>query len=473
VLAATNGRQQILIGSLTGPGDQVFVQVVSREGIYVVDANLLKLIPNSASMWRDTALCELPANGYDGIEVTSPEAVLDLKRNATNQTWRIVRPMQARADDAQITKLVQGLRDLSVRRFVSDDPRADLEAWGLHPPQLQIVFSQGSNTVQTLQFGRPVEGRPDMVYAMGREPGSVVTVPADALHAWRATPNDFRDRQILKLPAAVSTIEIGNGTNFTLVNTTNGSWRVEPQGFAADPVTVERFVDALQNLYARQFVKDVVAEPDLPEYGLATPKFRVNFTFSPASDGHVPPPVGLDFGNENEGEVYARRTDESAVYAVDVDKLASLPAAAGHFRQLELWKFSEDQVASLSLQKGQSLWQIQRNGERQWSLAPGSQGIVNAFAVEEAAHRLGELSAVVWTDWGEQDLDRYGLGPDALTLTVELKDGTRKSVQFGFPAPSSHVYASTVLDGEPWVFEFPSETFDLVDACLIKPSNLR
>jgi hypothetical protein len=473
VLTADGGHQQLQIGSLTGPGDQVFVQVVGLEGIQVIDAELLKLVPTSNTAWRDTSLCTLADDDYDGLLVTTPESVLELRREATNQTWRIVRPMQARADAAHLETLVQGLRDLRVERFVSDDPRADRQAWGLQPPELQIVFSKGTNTLETLQFGNAVETADDQVHAVGREPGTVVTVPSTSLQAWRATPNEFRDRQILNLPRAVASIGIGNGSTFTVVSTTNGTWRVEPPGIPADPVTVQRFVDAVQSLRAAQFVKDVVAEPDLPEYGLAQPKFRVSFTFKPGSDGQSPPPIGLDFGIEKDGLVYTRRTDENAVYGVDVEELATLPAAAGHFRQLALWDFPESQVASLTLQKGEATWEVRRNGQNQWSVAPGSQGMVNAFAVEEAAHRLGGLSAVVWTDWGEQDPALYGLGPEALSLTVELKDGGRKTVQFGYPAPSSHVYASTVLEGQPWVFEFPSETFNLVDACLITPSKLR
>jgi hypothetical protein len=473
VLTAGGGHQQLLIGSLTGPGDQVFVQVVGHEGIQVIDAELLKLVPVSDNMWRDRSLCSLPPDQPDGVLVTTPEGVLELRREATNLTWRIVRPMQARADAVHLDTLVQGLRDLRVRQFVSDDPLADREAWGLQPAELQIVFYKGTNALETLQFGGTVEAADNLVYAVGRESGTAVTVPADSLRAWRATPNEFRDRQILSLPRAAATIEVGNGTSFTVANTTNGTWRVDPPGIPADPVTVQRFVDALQNLRATQFVKDVVAEPDLPEYGLAEPKFRVSFTFKPGTDGQAPPPLGLDFGNEKEGMVYMRRTDENAVYGVDVEELATLPAAPGHFRQLALWEFTEAQVAALKLQKGKATWEVRRNGQNQWSLAPGSQGLVNAFAVEEAAHRLGQLSAVVWTDWGEQDPALYGLSPEALTLTVELKDGSRKSVQFGFPAPSSHVYAATLLDGQSWVFEFPSETFNLVEACLITPSKLR
>jgi hypothetical protein len=130
-------------------------------------------------------------------------------------------------------------------------------------------------------------------------------------------------------------------------------------------------------------------------------------------------------------------------------------------------------VAAVALQKGDKTWRLTRGGLNQWSLAPGSQGIVNAFAVEEAVHRLGQLAVVVWTDWGPEDTARYGLDETSLGLTVELKDGSRKTVRFGFPSPAGHVYAGTLLDGATWVFEFPGDAFDLLQSFLINPSNLR
>jgi len=473
ILTVGGGRQQLLIGSLTAPGDQVFVQAVGEGGVSVVDAELLKLIPASANMWRDTTLFSLSRDAYDSITVTSGQRVLELKKDSSDHSWRVVRPMQARADDALVDTRIQGLIDLSVSRFVSDNPRADREAWGLQPPGLEIVFARGTNRLRTLQFGDAVETETDALYAVGLEPTAVVVVASDPVQAWKATPNEFRDRQLLRLSRAVSSIEVSNGETFSLVNTTNGTWRIEPLGWPADPATVRRFVQALEVLRVARFVKDVVAEPDLPGYGLAAPALRMRFHLKPGKDGQPASEVGLDFGSRKDETVFVRRVDENAVYAVDFSALQALPAAPGHFRQLRVWSFDEDQVTSLTLQQGGSTWRLLHNGPNQWSLAPGSQGVVNAFAVEDVAHRLGELKAVAWTDWNQTNLVRYGVGDDSMVLTVELKDGSRKSVRFGFPAPSSHVYAATVLEGGSWVFEFPSDTYDRVRSFLIKPSNLR
>lgn len=473
VFSMGGGRQQMLIGSLTAPGDQVFVQVVGREGVSVIDAHALKLIPVSANMWRDTGLFDLDDSSFDSVLVTTGGSVLELKQTAADRSWRIVRPTQARADSRLVEELIQGLRDLSVKRFVPDDPQADRQEWGLQPSDLEIVFAKGTNRVQTLEFGKPVEGATNAIYAIGRVSSTVVVVASDPLQAWQATPNDFRDRQLIKVPRSVTSIEVGNGESFTLVKTTNGVWRIEPLGIAADIGTVHRFIRDLEALRVTQFVKDVVAEPDLPGYGLASPAFRVEIKSEPEVAGPQGPLLALEFGSRQGEAVFVRRVDENAVYALDVSALESIPAAAGHFRELTVWSFTEDQVAAVTVQRGDAAWRLIRNGLNQWSLAPGSQGIVDAFAVEEAVHRLGQLQAVIWTEWDQGDVAKYGLDEDSVSLTVELKDGSRERVRFGFSSPSGHVYASTRLEGGSWVFEFPKDTFDLVEFVLIKPSNLR
>ena len=63
-------------------------------------------------------------------------------------------------------------------------------------------------------------------------------------------------------------------------------------------------------------------------------------------------------------------------------------------------------------------------GVNKWSLAAGSQGIINPPALEETTHRLGELTALGWVARNVTDPEKnFGLSPDNLEITVELKDG--------------------------------------------------
>src|SRR6185436_14614608 len=88
-----NGSHHLLIGDKTAPGDQVFVQVVGVPGVFIVDANLLKLIPQSVVDWRETALVDWTRMPFDRLVVTNAGKILELQANTTNNHWQMIFPV--------------------------------------------------------------------------------------------------------------------------------------------------------------------------------------------------------------------------------------------------------------------------------------------------------------------------------------------------------------------------------------------
>ena len=112
---------------------------------------------------------------------------------ATNKLWRMVYPLQARANNAKTEESLQMLQSVRVRQFVPDDPRADLETFGLQPPELEVALGQGTNTIARLQFGKSPTNDTRLVYARRVGLNAIVAVPKDLLAPWYASVNDFRD----------------------------------------------------------------------------------------------------------------------------------------------------------------------------------------------------------------------------------------------------------------------------------------
>ena len=133
----------------------------------------------------------------------------------------------------------------------------------------------------------------------------------------------------------------------------------------------------------------------------------------------------------------------------------NLPTAGWQFRQRKLWSFTAADVTRLTIRQRGKTRQLQHNGPHLWSLAPGSQGIVDDLATEETVRGLVEASAVAWVARGENQRSRYGFTDTNLQLTLELKTGPAASIEFGGEAPSGSPYAAITLDGQLWIFEFP------------------
>jgi hypothetical protein len=68
---------------------------------------------------------------------------------------------------------------------------------------------------------------------------------------------------------------------------------------------------------------------------------------------------------------------------------------------------------------------------------------------------LCQLTASAWVACGEKERARYGFTDKGLQITLELKGGDKRTLDFGGAAPSGQPYAMVSVEGVPWIFEFP------------------
>lgn len=462
---------QLALGARTALGDELFAQTGDGE-IYVVDASLLKHFPRTVSEWRDPALVSLKNLAFDRLTVTNGTKVFELQRDLTNKLWRLTRPLEARADNPKIESLLRQLQTLRAVQFVTDDPKADLEPFGLQPAALEITLAQGNSTVLDLQFGKSPTNNPAQVFARRADQTGVSLVAGELLAPWRGAHEDFRDRHLADLTGAVvDEIEVRGPASFTLHRSTNDMWRVTaPENLPADTALVFDFLGGISSLQVTQFVKAVVTEPDLPNYGLA-PAAR---SFLLKSGGSNAVFAQLDFSAPQKGKTFARRSDETSVYAVRTEDLRRFSSAGWQFRERRLWNFTEDEVTRLVLRQRGITRELLRHGTNHWAFAPGSQGIINTFAVEEAVHRLGELTAATWMDRGETARANYGFTNDPIQLTLTVKRAATTNdytLDFSGAVSGRPPYGAVTLDGQPWIFEVTPALGDLIRSYLTLPTT--
>ncbi|MGO8675327.1 MAG: DUF4340 domain-containing protein [Limisphaerales bacterium] len=473
-----SGVLQLKVGARTAPGDQVYLQVVGDAGVYVVDARLLKEIPRTEDDWRDTALADLRAIPFDHIAVTNradnpnEAKVIELQHDPAANLWRIVNPdKKARADAARLSGLLHQLDSLRVKKFVSDDPKAALEPFGLQPPRLELALARGTNTLALFQFGSSPTNDPALVYARRWGQDSIVTVPTNALGGWRDQVNEFRATSVIDLPESVTAIEVYGQDHFTVQQLGTNSWRVLPQNIPADADACRDLLSGLGHLSILEPF-DAVTAPELARYGLASPARKVIFRTAPASPGATNPTIAeLDFGATNDNRVFVCRTDETAVYAVKLTDVQRLPVLSYLMRDRHIWNYPDDDIARVTVRRQAKLRQLVHTdkGIQSWALAPGSPGAIEPLAVGQTVHELAQLTATNWVAHGLQSRARYGFGDNGGQITLELKNGAKPSVELGGVTPANSFYGAVTLDGEPWVFEFPTWLADWIQTFLLPP----
>ena len=468
-IAAGEQSWQLKVGNKTAPGDQVFLRVVGVEGAFVADIEWLKLIPHSANDWRSTALVAADASACDTIILTNGAKIIELRRDTTNQLWRMIRPLQARADSARITEALQSLQAAQAAQFITEDSKADFTTFGLQPADLDLWLGHGTNLISGLHTGKSATNDAAQVYARRESWNAVFTTAAAPLSPWHGPVNDFRDPHLLELITPVAEIEVHGPHDFTLQQQGTNGWQVVGEKFPVDAGNVQLFIQTLAAMRVSGFPVDVVSARDLTAYGLTTPTRQI--TLRPVAGQTNTVLAQLAFAVQTNG-VFVHRADEDFIYAIKPEELNRLPESGWEFRDRRLWLFNETNVTQITLRQNGKTRQLVHNGQNKWSLAAGSQGIINPPALEETTHRLGELTVPGWVARNVTDLEKFGLTPDNLEIVVELKSGEKLSVNFGTELPSANTaLAAAMIDGERWVFVFPPVIYQFVTSYLTIPAN--
>ena len=468
-------RVELLFGSKTAVGDQVYVQLLTSPVIYLVPAEIFDRLPRNLNDWRDPALVNLANLAVDRFEVRSPGRGYAVHVDSTNKLFYLSKPTSARADRAKVEALLRKIETAQVAEFVTDNPRADLEPYGLQPPEAEMTFGQGTNDLLVVQFGKSPTNEPALVYARRLSQTNIVLVPKTVLDAVQTPFNELRDRRLVTFaPAEVDRIEILADEKFVVARQTNGVWMIEPpMSQVADADAVRETVEFLSRLEGT-VEKDVVT--DLAAYGLAQPA-RQYTLYATATNlaGAVTNRLlaELDLGApRRDDRLFARGVEANTVYSNTVYSITrgdaeQLPSVAWQFRDRRVWAFTTNQVSRLSIRANGSVRELIRQGPAAWKFAPGSQGIINPFVVEEMVFRLGELRAQYWVDRGDRNRVRYGFREDGYRLTLELKGSDRPQtlvLEFATRGEGSLPLALADLEGQTWIFKMPPKLyFDLLN----------
>lgn len=478
VRSGTN-RLRFLVGAKTLLHEQLYVQRQGEAGVAVTDAQFLDYLPASAAEWRNPMLLHLERLNFDRLAITnanSPSPLI-IEFDPTNQLWNLAKPLPARADFAAVDYLVQQLRTTRISQFITDDPNADADRFGLQPPGVEMTLAQGTNPVFQVQFGNSPTNDPTQVFARRLSHSNIVLVSKELVDLLRLPHEKFRDRTLLPFATAmVDRIEIKTKQNdgnakesFALARETNGAWKiVQPFRVPADPGAVRRLFETLSKLKILHFGNDVVT--DFSPFALAKPpsQYILMSTLTNAAGVTNRIVAQLDLGTNNMEEVFVRRGAEASVYTVGYFESAQLPSAVFEMRDRHIWNFDSTNVASVIVRQHGQTNRWVRDATRAWS----SDQVLDA-AVEETLHRLGQLEAVSWRAKGEPNLRLFGFTENPYEISLEVTAGGQTQnylLKLGKRLTHDDYYASVVLEEkQPIIFLMPGALYRMVAQYLTVP----
>ncbi len=365
--------------------------------------------------------------------------------------WRLVEPVNARADAGELDRLLTKLERLLPGDLLggteTDPGQPDPARYGLFPPQDRVEWVQDGRR-RVLYIGRraPLGNR---LYVMRSADETIWSVSDDLLGWWPETIDQLRDRMLFTgNPHRIYRVDVRRRDGFLQVQREpDGSWRlVQPLTAAADRRVVREWVDQLFTERITSFVAEGVSDGTV--YGLREEDATaITLWIEGQGEGQT-----IWIGGAVDGApdtIYARRQSGRSVFAVPAQlrQLARIPTE--ELRDRRLVPFPIATVRE---------WQLWRNTERIVTLERMN---TNDWTVTYPAHWPAEKERVnaILAAWSSARIKRfhdtpYGLGIngaeespaiDGRTLVLASNNEGNGSVRLRWLAP---------LDGgERWLLQ--------------------
>ncbi len=422
----------LLIGNEARQGEALYIQVQGRPEVYLVDKYLASRLDKKLDDYRERSLFDFTAEDVRGLEIRNAGKPLEFARS--NQIWRVVQPLNARADREKLGDLIHQMASLRAESFLSEDPSAARE-YGLEEPAQEVTVKLvKQDAVCTLLLGARLKNDDKKMAARVKGQNSIVSVAAGFGSEVARPLSDLRDHQVASFePAEVSEIEMRNrGATLTLQRQ-EGEWKItQPEKLTADRELVEKLLARLGTLQVKEFAADVLT--DVEKFGLKPALGRILLKGKGGVTASTNAPsilLDLAIGKTDVAKklTYAKPSDESCIYGLNAADMADLPHAPNDLRSRVLFQLKKDGVKSCVMKKGKIVEGIERCADGKWKLSVDSRGVLNETAWLKFLNHLEhfEVLKIVGTALNTA-LKQESLDPPAAILQVTHEvDGKTKT----------------------------------------------
>lgn len=275
--------------------------------------------------------------------------------------WRIVRPLQARADTFAVDQLLNSIAGLEKTRTLEDVKPA---AVGLDKPRATVRLKTEDGE-KVLRLGAEVPPGGSLVAALEGEKGTAYVVSDTILADVDRAPGEWRDRRMLQAEnddIQRITLTGGPGGPVVLVRKQDGFWIEKPLADRADKDMVDGLLSDLTGLTAERFVDG--ARP-LGELGLAPPRQVVEVVAKGAAPVRValgtPLPAEAAPEGQAVGELSYARVGET-LFEVRTRLGESIQRSADEWRAPQLSAFEVHDVETFTVGDGKAMVNLTRAG---------------------------------------------------------------------------------------------------------------
>jgi hypothetical protein len=322
------------------------------------------------------------------------------------KTWRLEKPLQAKADQETVRSQASLLATLDRERDLGE--LGDPKAYGLDQPSLVVEVTAHGQT-HRLKVGQATPGQLGYYVQRGEE-NRLYTLSAATKGTLDRPLEAFRDKTLFDFaPDKVTKVRLAAGPGtLELEKTPAGLWRLNGrEEVKVRKDRLEAFLRFLTLARVKEFVPVPPSESQLGFAPLPTAEVSV---FLPEQ-----PPQSLILGGRREGDYYARQEAKGELFLVESEVGQRLLGLAATLEDRRLWSGEVGEAARLSWGPPDKPWTGVKEKDA-WKLTgpDGREVRQPAVRLEAALIKLQEL---------EYDRLLPQAGSGKREFLVEVRDG--------------------------------------------------
>jgi hypothetical protein len=349
-----------------------------------------------------------------------------------NGKWQMTEPQPLPADSDAASSLVSTLSSVAADKTIEDNA-ADLSAYGLNTPQLDVTVTKKDGKTEELLIG---DDTPTSSGAYAKRAGDshVYTVASFVKSSLTKAPNDLRDKRLLtfdqdkltrvELQSKGPAVEFGkNGQN---------EWSIlKPRPLRADGAAVDSLIGKLKD------AKMDLTSPD-PD---AAKKFAGATRIATASATDASGTQTLEVRQDKDKTYFAKSSAVDGVYKIGTDVGDALNKTLDDFRNKKVFDFGFSDPSRIDV-KGVT---YTKSGDKWMS---GGKTMDNS-SVQNLIDKLRDLTATKFAEKGG--------GQPVFDATVTSNNGKRVE-KVTINKSLDQYFAQR--EGEPSIYELDSKAVD-------------
>ncbi|MBI4023504.1 MAG: DUF4340 domain-containing protein [Verrucomicrobia bacterium] len=423
----SKGAKTLNAGNEAKQGNRLYAQVSGDPNVHLVDKDVATRLGKKLDDYRERSLFDFTASQIHRFEIKNGPKLLEFSK--TNNLWRVIQPLNARADTTKVDDFLKQISGLRAEDFLSDDPAAARE-YGLdEPPQEVTMRLEQQDAIHTVLVGQKVKNDDKKVAVKVKGQNSIVAVSSNHVADVVKPLNDFRDHNLATYTSSdVAEIDFRQKQLQMTLQKDGDAWKiVQPEKLDADKDLVDGVLSKLNSMQIKEFSADVLT--DLDKFGLKTPFVAVVLRGKPSeSDGATNATravlLNLAVGKEETSKkfVYVKLADESSVYALDSSGMADIPKGVTDLRSRVLFQIKKDALKSVAQKKGKTPATVERGTDGKWKLGEGTEGVLDEKALEKFQNQIESFKVEkIIGPALNATLKQYGMESPVVTLTAKTE----------------------------------------------------